>query len=281
MVPGLVGDTFEFDGVDDYVEVPPIDASLDLATFTVSAWIEIDPAASADTFHMIVAKGDTSSGGGGFNFGYDDRGLSTPRWPGLTHDALRFTVLGGYRSISSAWLSGASPGAGVYHVAGTFDGSVARLYFDGQLVSVGAPLTGVLFNTFPLRIGAAHLKEAFGIDDRFEGLIDEVMLHDRALNDAEVLLIAQAVSGACHDTDADSVVDDHDACPGTAAGRPVTADGCDGWQYVEQVCGTSADYNALGPDLACAFRASTAAVNQGLMTLQERGKFLGEVASGQ
>ncbi len=58
---------------------------------------------------------------------------------------------------------------------------MARLYLDGTLVATGLPINVAGFNTLSLRIGAMHFLETFGADDRFQGIIDEVELFNRAL----------------------------------------------------------------------------------------------------
>ena len=66
------------------------------------------------------------------------------------------------------------------------------LYLDGALVATGPSIPGVRLNTLSLRIGAMHAKEVLGVDDRFEGLIDEVEIFDWALSAAEIRAIFDA-----------------------------------------------------------------------------------------
>jgi hypothetical protein len=75
-------------------------------------------------------------------------------------------------------------------LAGTYDGQTARLFVDGALQSslgrtnaIGTP------HTFPLRIGHQGFDFMGGVD----GLIDEVMIFDRALTTAEIQTIYQAL----------------------------------------------------------------------------------------
>ena len=187
---GMVGQAFSFDGTGDFVEVPH-NANLNLAQFSVDAWVFIDPALNAGQINAFVGKSNGAGGGGGFWLIHDDRRL--PASIDNTTNALRFTVLGGPGISSDASLKNAVPEAGFYHLAGVFDGSQARLYLNGTLAATGPVIAGVLFNTLPLRIGA--MKDiGFGSDDRFEGLIDEVELFDRALTEAEIKAIFEAGS---------------------------------------------------------------------------------------
>jgi hypothetical protein len=188
VAPGFVGLAFQFDGVDDYVEVPHA-AALNLTAFTVDAWVYIDPALNAEEFNVLVGKSNTTDAGGGFFLAYDDR------VPGFTQ-ALRFRVSDG-SGASEAASNKAVTGPGFYHVAGTFDGSTARLYVNGTLVSTGSAISAPAFNTLPLRIGAADGGD-LGVDDRLNGRVDEVGIYARALSAAEVKDIYDARSaGKC------------------------------------------------------------------------------------
>ncbi len=194
---GVVGDAFSFDGVEDYVEIPH-DSSFNMAEFTVDAWVFIDPAQNADEFNVFVSKSDGSQKGGGFYIGHDDRQLEG--FLDKTTNTLRFVVMGGQTiEFGEGFLTDAFPSARFYHVAGTFDGSVARVYLDGVLVGTGSPLTiGVGDNELPVRIGAAHHLEVFGGDDRFTGLIDEVEIYDNELSASDIAGIYNAGSaGKC------------------------------------------------------------------------------------
>ena len=186
--PGKVGQAFSFDGTGDFVEVPH-SANMNLAQFSVDTWVFIDPVVNAGQFNAFVGKSDGSTVGGGFWLAHDAR--NEAGFP-VTEDALHFTVNGGPSGASDAFLKNSVPESGFYHLTGTFDGSQARLYINGSLVATGPAIPGIAFNTFPLRIGAINLKERTGIDDRFEGLIDEVELFNRALTEAEIWAIFKA-----------------------------------------------------------------------------------------
>jgi RNA polymerase sigma-70 factor (ECF subfamily) len=79
------------------------------------------------------------------------------------------------------------------HVAFTHDGPETRLYIDGRRVrriAGGIPRgDGVVTST--LTIGAARFApDSTRVRNRFPGLIDDIVLYDRALTDAEVATIA-------------------------------------------------------------------------------------------
>ncbi|MBI4025262.1 MAG: LamG domain-containing protein [Verrucomicrobia bacterium] len=76
-----------------------------------------------------------------------------------------------------------------YHVAGTYDGSVFRVYLDGEEVGVSDPNLALTRGQKDVFIGAYCGGYAYG----FEGLIDEVKIYDRALAPAEILTHAKLV----------------------------------------------------------------------------------------
>ena len=72
------------------------------------------------------------------------------------------------------------------HVAGTCDGSVVRVYMDGVLVGTLERTGGIKTNNYPLMLGSYEENHAA----HFKGLLDEVRLYKRALNAAEISILA-------------------------------------------------------------------------------------------
>jgi len=77
------------------------------------------------------------------------------------------------------------------HIAGTYDGAVARLYVDGVLKSSVDILGSFGADDTPLLLGANGNNLV--VSERFPGRIDEIALYDRALDSVE---IAQLAAGA-------------------------------------------------------------------------------------
>jgi len=79
------------------------------------------------------------------------------------------------------------------HIAGTYDGSIVRLYVDGEAI-MSQPMTGHFMpDTTPFLLGANGNGLVGGPSERFPGRIDEIMLYRRALSADE---IAQLHDGA-------------------------------------------------------------------------------------
>ena len=171
--PGILGQAFNLDGVNDHVAVPDNDLwAFGTSNFTVELWAKFnsDP-------------GGTLGHPGAVFIGNDEGGGTTRKW---------FFALGGrllYFLINSetggAFLSQVRfvPDLNQwYHLAVTRSADTHTIYVDGTAVSSQRNSIAILNAVAPLTIGQA---EGFFMD----GLIDEVRIYDRALSDEEVKAI--------------------------------------------------------------------------------------------
>ena len=168
-VAGKIGGALQFDGTDDYVEVPD-SPSLDITdTITIVAWVfrEVDSGA----YERIVAK----SASAGFDY-----------W---LHISTGDTTGGGFSDIggSNPCVSfNAAPGTSIplnqwTHLAFVYDGTYLKGYVDGQLdKSENIGSFTIRTSTRPLWVG--RLQNTYD----FDGLIDEVRIYSRALTEAEI-----------------------------------------------------------------------------------------------
>lgn len=195
-VPGLFGDALSFDGQSGQVRVAD-SPSLEPATaVSVSAWVM--HAGSPGRYRYIVAKGATACSAASY-------GLYTG-----PNGGLQFYVS---QRAGTTYAVTADAGDAVWDghwhlVTGTFDGTVLRLFVDGIEVGSAVSYPGAL---------VYHLSDSNdffignypGCQDReFAGVIDDVMVWDRALSPAEVmdLLPTQGAAGS--------------SSPGTGGGGP-------------------------------------------------------------
>jgi hypothetical protein len=153
---GISGEGLSFDGVNDYVQIPD-DDSLDLTSagsIEVWAW---------KNSQMYVTKGNTTE----YQLmDYSTTGRIAVRWGSDSN------------SLTS---SNAVPTGSWHHIVATYDGSTISLYIDGSLSNSKPFTTDAVANTTPVRIGAR------GNAYYFDGLIDEVVIYNRALTDTEVM----------------------------------------------------------------------------------------------
>jgi len=185
---GKVNNALAFDG-DDHVTVSN-DPSLEPAnTITVDAWVRAD---SSPGHSYIVSKGTFGGSSPSYalyapngNLGFLVRTTDTNNW------AVSPTV-----PTATAW------DGNWHHVAGTYDGSDIRLYFDGVEVGDGTAKTGnILYastNSNDLGIGTYLILTFTTLF--FTGDVDEVEIFDRVLSESEIFAIYDAGSaGKCKD----------------------------------------------------------------------------------
>lgn len=181
--PGLVGQAFSFDGVDDFVDVPDTPALHAITTaVTVDAWI--NPQVPPSGGGWIFARRDpfVSEGVGMAIDG--DGGLGTQ---------LQTSTLSGFRSadrviqFNGEWQ----------HVALTVDTSIGevRLYLNGNplpLQVVAGSVSGRFADVSHLFIGqrqSSNTPEGEAGGSHYKGLIDEVGFYNRALSRTEIQAI--------------------------------------------------------------------------------------------
>jgi hypothetical protein len=172
---GIVGDKGVHLGDGDTVNVAGSSAFefLGNASFTVEAWVRLDPipdAGTGDNFHYIADKHDTTNGGWGLRYAASTGALSMTRfYGGTTTDA----AYRGMFILSDKF----------HHLVGVSDGAAsrARLYLDGALlheepISKPLPSSGK-----PLLLGG------LGTGSNLRGVLDEVAIYDRALSSARIV----------------------------------------------------------------------------------------------
>ncbi len=169
-VEGVAGMALDFDGVGDYVDCGTNEVLNNLSdAITVSAWVSIR---SVTTEWMgIVMKGETA-------------------WR-LGVNSYTTGVHWGFTGSARGWQAANSvtelPLDEWHHIAGTCEKNVgAIVYVDGVAETENPDLDGVATNEMPLLLG--ENPESTG---RFyDGLLDEVMIYNRALSDGEIMYLA-------------------------------------------------------------------------------------------
>ena len=157
---------------------PSIDAIVDRVT--ISAWVYQEEAVTApDNFGTALSRQTGTS---------EDQYFHLSLFLGRPN--LFITTAAGYVSPGApdpvprdTWI----------HLAGVWDGAVARIYVDGAEVA-SAPLTGSFApDTTPVILGG-NGNDASGVPtELFPGRIDELMLYARALSAEEIGRLAAGV----------------------------------------------------------------------------------------
>jgi hypothetical protein len=165
IVDGKSGRGLEFDGVDDYVEVPHSE-DLNLETFTLAAWIKMGntganqnvivkkiPNPEKKTYQLISHTGSAGAMRGSFHVGGVNR-----------------VVMGLTPVTDDEW----------HHTASTYDGSTLKVYLDGEL-EAEVPADGVPDKTdAPLGLGSSCPGQFM------KGIIDEALVMKVAIEEQDI-----------------------------------------------------------------------------------------------
>lgn len=184
--PGLVGQAFSLDGVDDFVAAPHHTAlNVGTGDFTVNLWVKF---ASTTGEQVLVEKYVEKFGSGSTGWTFTKRSwnalqLATPAGSANT-DTLTLPI--------ETWI----------HFAARRSGNSLTIFMNGTLVGSGSA-SGSLHSNSSLKIG--HRGDPIdtpGSNDTrgfyLNGLIDEVQLHTVSLTNAEIQSIAAAgADGQC------------------------------------------------------------------------------------
>ncbi len=166
----------DFDGIDDYVQVPNNKHLNFLSSFTLEAWIypndiSTDPLGGGRT---IIRKGNV----------YHNRNFTMEinvfRGPGQLQFGFTGSGVGSKENVVSVnqWQ----------HVAGVCDmnSELLKLYVNGELIEQRAIATVPQISNDPVVIGATFRGDSLGVEDFFDGLIKDVRIWNIARTQAEI-----------------------------------------------------------------------------------------------
>ena len=184
---GIINGALDFDGDDDYVEIPD-DPTLDITDeITLMAWVnpenwDHDGYTAANggdktTENSILTKaGDTDWGVWNLHYKWnDDDGRFGFRFELVTSDDTAHQV---FETVPSETLDT------WYHIAGVYDGTEMKLYINGVMDNFAAVTGNIKTNDVPLRLG----KQLWWSDifSMWDGKLDEVKIYNRALSSTEI-----------------------------------------------------------------------------------------------
>ena len=163
--PSGSGCALQFDGVNDYVDCGN-NASLNPTTaITMEAWVKFNTLSSIRTIASTF-----EAGGYGLSFNEDT-------YPNKIVFLVR--VGGSYRY----GVSNDTPNISKwYHLVGTYDGTIVKLYINGLLQTFVTNISGVIQNSIhTFQIASNPPGSNF-----FSGSIDEVRIYEKALETTQV-----------------------------------------------------------------------------------------------
>jgi sugar lactone lactonase YvrE len=169
---GEIGQAFSFSG-NNWVDVTE---ALNLSQFTVSAWL--NPAALGG---FIVDKG--LPGQENYSLSLDGAGSAyIDVYVGNVNAGIHYSANSTSHCVVGQWC----------HVAGTYDGSNLRMYFNGVLESTAAAPTAFATIGLNVIIGARYNT----IASFYHGMVDELTIHNGALNAGEIGQVMQLGAAA-------------------------------------------------------------------------------------
>jgi hypothetical protein len=174
--PGMVGQAFDFDGVNDRVQLPDSESLKLTESLSIEAWIKAD--SLPEQQGEILFRGDDRGGLDPYSLSLQNNG------------SLRFEVAS-LNGAASVWAP--LPLGQFTHVAGTLDDAsgAMRLYLDGVLISQITTTQRPFGDLDPASNPGIGIGNHGGAPDTphnfpFDGLIDELSVYNRALTTEEV-----------------------------------------------------------------------------------------------
>jgi len=182
LAPGLVGQAFSLDGVDDYLQVPNSPSLNPATNLTLEAWIQTS--ATPDYSRVISKFYDVGMGGANQGYGLGMHAGGTMRADIGNGRGGYYTVFHPRLVTDGLW----------HHVVAVFTPSLGALYVDG-VPGPAAALAGIApVSTQPLLLGVDPCCSGRS----FHGLIDEAAVYNRALSASEIQDIYVAgAAGRC------------------------------------------------------------------------------------
>ena len=177
ITPAVRGDGYRFTG-NEVITVNEPDPFVADA-FTISAWARIEALERPTSYHHIVTKPVGTGNRNSWEFFVVNS----------TSAILQFVVS---NPTQGRVVATAAPALDTwFHIAGTYDGTMVRLYVDGvERGETTGPTKGLTWDDNPVVIGGDIDSEV--LRTTFIGDIDDIQVYRRVLDDAELTALATA-----------------------------------------------------------------------------------------
>ena len=185
---GKVNGALDFDGTDDRLDAGIIEVGG--SAITLAAWFNADSFTTSDGRIISRASGTAEQ---------DHYWMLSTILQGNDH-RLRFRLRSndcGITTTSTLTATGGNLATGVWtHAAAVYNGSTMKLYKDGLEVGSMAK-NGTLISSTSVGVGIGNQPVGDG-NRPFDGILDEVMVFDRALSQSEIQDLVDRRGNALH-----------------------------------------------------------------------------------
>jgi hypothetical protein len=165
---GKANTAYNFNGSDDYIEIPETLFGPAVIGFTFSAWIRTD-SGSYPSGYEIIYKGASN--------GQAELKIDT--------NTLRFGAC--LQNSSWWWADAPLPTNAFAHVVGVYKkGERVEIWVNGSLMDSKVPPNESLIQVVGYYSAIGAFRMTGSIIERFRGVIEDVRIYDRALSDSEV-----------------------------------------------------------------------------------------------
>lgn len=195
--PAVVGNGFTTDRRSGFIEVPSSPGLNPTNGVTVEAWHKAEESFADPA--MLVRKAWVD-GPNAFTHQYSLVVQGNPAYsksprPVNSYGLILATTFGSERTVYTP-ANIHTPG-NWYHVVGTFDKQVAKIYVNGQLQGSATYIMEMPVSSHPLTIGGSSAQGST-MTNSAPGALDEVSIYDRALTADEIAALYNAGSnGKC------------------------------------------------------------------------------------
>lgn len=165
------GASLNFDGLNDYVTVAD-DDTLDLNQLTITGWITTSDDVTNNRFILSKWAESPNHKSYAVYIGAGQANFLTSNDGDLNGD----TLSGGAIAINT-----------LYHIAVTFDGNTKKIFINGSESNSGLWANTIYSGTSPVIIGNRNTSTT----NYFKGIIDEVLIYNRALTPEEIKALSQ------------------------------------------------------------------------------------------
>jgi hypothetical protein len=176
VVAGQIGSAYQFGGT--RITVAPATDLSPGTGYTLASWVRVEQAPDSTLGNAVIA---------GKNLSDLDMSYALTVSPGLVPQFYSSSEAGAASNLDGA--NGVLLGINEWHhLAATWNGSLKVIYIDGQRAGSGGAT--VMPNNNNLGMTIAQ-RQSVNMPLTFTGSVDELMMFDRALSDAEVAILAK------------------------------------------------------------------------------------------